>query len=303
MIDHKIINTPPRLDCVIIWGHGAKHVDNILDEIRKNQYFEIINLVKKSGVNIKKLVNQIYSYDYAPLYHLKSKISYLKSTPPEVFFIFIKNLNPREDYFGEKKFRHKESVIVRDFKAKLREKFNPKDSYNKQSKEHIVHATDNETQTDLILKILDYKNGIMDLNNPKKILSSPYYIDEPSNFSIQLISLDQIYCSNAIKENNKIFNKKILIKDSVQYKSLENDKLYENYIHQFRGKFLKQDYKLEKFKKIRKDFNYLGDEYSNKFIIAQKTLEGSYIIIDGLHRASILLYNGEKHIKACVYDR
>lgn len=290
-----------RLDCIVIWGHGFEYIDKIIEEIRSIKYFQILNITKKVDVDMKSMIKQIYSNDYAPIYHLKSKLNYLQSVSSNIMFIIIKNDFPNEDYFGEGKFRHIESVTIRNFKNRIRKLFNPRDKNNNITHDHIIHITDNEHQTQSILKNLGYNGNIKNIFKPNGILKFPYYITEPNNFYIKLINVDELFCHNSYIENNRIILKKIKIKDSIQYRSLQNNNLYEKYIQQFRGIVLNQDYSLKKYLRLKENMSYLLNEYSKNFIIVKK-IDGQHIIIDGLHRASIFLHRGEKQIKSCVYE-
>jgi len=301
MIKSNSYNFNSRYDCVVVWGHGFSFLEEILNELRSVNSFKIIKIIKKTDINIKELVNNIYSYDYAPKYHLKSKIQYLKLTPPKVFFIFIKNNDPQEDFHGEKKFRHVESQTMRNFKNRIRQKFNPKNNEEIQSNDHIIHTTDSEAQTEYLLNLLGFKNGIQSLTNYDKILPTPHYLNEPTKFSIQLVALNNIYCNNVVLINNSAYIKKMPIYNSVQYKFFDDKKIYEKYLLDYRGTFLTQDYNLSRYSKLFQNLNYLNGEFKKNFITVQKNLKNELFILDGLHRASILLRRGEKKIKVCIY--
>jgi hypothetical protein len=60
MIKSNSYNLNSRYDCVVIWGHGFIFLEEILNELRLINSFKIIKIIKKTNVNIKKLVNKIY---------------------------------------------------------------------------------------------------------------------------------------------------------------------------------------------------------------------------------------------------
>ena len=109
-----MINKPnlirSRIDCILVWGHGLKHLEDIIFEIEKNKNFEVLKIIKHIPKSQKKLVKEVYSYDYAPFYHLKNKTKYLMKVDNVVCFIIVKNIIPNEDFYGEGAFRHVESV-------------------------------------------------------------------------------------------------------------------------------------------------------------------------------------------------
>jgi hypothetical protein len=290
-----------RFDCFVIWGHGLSYLDEIIDDIRSHDAFKIVQIQRHKVKNIKKLVHKIYSFDYAPLFHLKAKVKYLESTPPTVYFIFIKNQRPKEEFFGEGDFRHKECLKIKAFKNLIRGKFNPRTAAGNLTHDHAIHATDNESQTDSILKLLGFSDGVQYLKNNKKIIESPHYIDEPEQFTIKRLSYQDIYCSNAFEEEGKMVVKQVSIVQSVQYSAFESPQLYKDYIKKFKGTILKQDYDFNKYLSLKENFEYLSSDYSTDFVLVKKIKnKEKYLVIDGLHRATIHRYQGNQHLIACV---
>ena len=52
---------------------------------------------------------------------------------------------------------------------------------------------------------------------------------------------------------------------------------------------------LKKYKKLSYGFRYLEDNNETSFIIVKK-LNDKFIILDGLHRASLVKFNGQKKL-------
>ena len=288
-----------RFDCILIWGHGLIYFDDILNDIKANKNFEILKISRYKPKSIKSFVKEIYSHDYAPVWHLKSKTKYLLSTPREVCFVFVKNLNPNEDCFGNNNFRHKESLTLKYFKEELRDKYNSCED-NKRTHNHVIHATDTQLQTDKILKFIGYKQGINLFNKENKFLDLPHYIKEANHFKFEMVNVDELYCNIIVGKSWDSYNiKTMLIKESPQYKGIsENMILYENYIKKFLGGPLQENYNLERYKKLIEGFEYLKSPYENSFVVT-KNINDKYIILDGLHRASCHIYKGNKKIKIC----
>jgi len=187
-----------RIDAFIVWSHGFKYLNDILEIIRSNNFLEIVLIEKFVTKNMKQLVNNIYSHDYAPIIHLQSKIKYLKKLKPEIMLIFVKNNNPDIDFFGENSFRHLESKSINRIKKQIRNNFNPKNRDGHITHDHVIHATDNETQSNKLLNLIGYKNGVNEFNKINKIINTPYYITEPKKFSIIDISFKKLFCNNAV---------------------------------------------------------------------------------------------------------
>ena len=65
------------MDYFLIWGHGLQYSKEIIDYIRSIPEFEIQLIKKYRPRSISRLIKKIYSYDYAPYFHLKAKTKYL----------------------------------------------------------------------------------------------------------------------------------------------------------------------------------------------------------------------------------
>lgn len=291
----------PRYDCFVLWGHGQAYADNVLEEIRQSESFSVVHIERHRVKNIKRLVNRIYSFDYAPLFHLKSKIRYLRSTPPIVLFIFVYNPDPLEDMFGEGDFRHVESLRIKAFKDSLRARFNPMDEHGRMTHNHIIHATDNESQTDSILRLLGYRDGVRKFASKKKVFSSPHYIQEPDQLSVRVLPYEALICANAWSHSGKVSLKKVGVKESVQFKGLSDPEIYRQYVSEHRGTVLKQDYNVERYFRLKEDFSYLAEGHETDFVIVTNDSESDkYLILDGLHRAALHIFQGNEMIKVCV---
>ena len=89
---------------------------------------------------------------------------------------------------------------------------------------------------------------------------------------------------------NTILRSSIDIKESPQYKFLlgsENE--YKNYIEKYTGNKILVYHSRQKYKDLIKNFEYLGKENETSYVIVKK-VNDKYMIIDGLHRASLSIY-------------
>lgn len=292
--------TNSRVDCIIIWGHGMKFFEEILQEIEENNNFEILKIIKHIPKSQKHLVREVYSFDYAPFVHLKSKTKYLHQVKNEVCFIFVKNIVPKEDLYGKGRFRHIESVPLKHFKESLRDRFNPYEN-GVRSHNHVIHATDNQTQTHHLLKYLGYKEGIYTFLKDKEIFNIPEFISTKSTFSIVEIDYKDISCNIAVGESwNSYLLQEKEVKDSPHYQSLLNGgEIYNDYWKKFIGGSIKAYYSPIKFSTLKSGFNYLKAPYNKSYIIVQKH-NNKYLILDGLHRAAIHFHQGNSSIIACL---
>ncbi|MCU4165572.1 hypothetical protein [Carboxylicivirga caseinilyticus] len=289
-----------RYDYILIWGHGIKYRDDILSAIRDNENFDIVRIQDHIPRSIEYLVKKIYSYDYAPFEHLKQKTKYLKTTPNSVIFVFIKNNNPCIDYWGVEDFRHIESLTLKKFKDQLRDKFNPRIN-NIRTEDHVIHASDNELQTDYILKYLGINDGVDFFKRHNNFLDSPYFIPASDKVQIKKVDINNLYCNILEGSKDKPQLKTVQINDSPQYAGLSDMSVYSNYIKKYIGGPLKADYSIHKYIELSKQLNYLFPPFHNNYIIA-KIIHEKLVIIDGLHRAAILKYREQKNILIAIID-
>ena len=300
-IDPKSITV--RYDCILVWGHGLKYIESILNDFLLEKVFEVFCIKRHRPSNIKTFVKEMYSYDYAPFWHLKSKTKYLLKTPQEVCFIFFRNFNPCEDYLGEGAFRHKESTTLKDFKERLRDKYNPYEN-GVRTHHHVIHATDSQEQTEHILKYLGYKQGVRYFECENKFVDLPYYLKGYEKFAFKSVDVSDLYCNIIEGESWSNYSSKIAhITESPQYRGLAEEMgIYEKYISTYLGGPLKDNYNIERYKKVYEGFEYLKEPYHNSFVIVEQK-EGKYIILDGLHRASAHAYQGNKRIRICQISK
>jgi hypothetical protein len=297
-----IIREKPRFDTIIIWSHGLKHKKEIIDEIRRTEGFEIVRFVQYRPKSMKKFVRKVYSYDYAPLAHLKEKIAYLNSIEPIVLCIVVKNNRPKVDFYGEGKFRHSESVTLKNLKTQLRVKFNPYEN-GKMTHDHVIHATDNEEQSYHILNAVeDIDIRSLYIKNPFEI---PYFIGKVSKCEIKTIGFNNLYCGQAEGKTDSYTIKYVEVKNSIQFQALQCDesfKCYEQYIEAFNGTALKSDYNAKKFKQLSDSFKYLSGAHKSSYVVVRLDSLGRYIILDGLHRAALHHNNDNENIRVCIIE-
>jgi len=282
-----------RYDYFLIWGHGIPYKDEIIRIIRSKRFINILRVMNHRPKSIKKLVRAVYSYDYAPLQHLKEKTRYLLKTDPNVAFIFVHNQDVRESYFGQGAFRHIECERIKSIKEEIRNRFNPSKN-GKRTEDHVIHVSDNESQVHHILKYLGFKDGIgLFMNVPNPLLAAPYYLPKFEKFVIKRASSSNLYC-NILRGRKESFSLDIVkIENTPHFACLTGDiRAYEEYLAEFRGTLLTKDYSVEKFMKLSQDSFYLSELYSTSYILTREFRQDDYLILDGVHRAAVLKFKG-----------
>jgi hypothetical protein len=290
-----------RYDYFIIWGNGLKFRSEIIDMLRKKSDLAILKILNHKPKNIKKFVRVIYSYDYAPFQHLKGKTKYLMSSEPEIVLIFVKNSNVREIYAGDGQFRHLECEYIKRIKEELRDRFNERKD-DRRTENHVVHASDNESQTDYILKYLGFEEGVgLFKNVPNPLLSFPYHINRFHRFVLKYVNARQVYC-NILEGTNESFSTKLVpIEETPHYLCLTGDiTSYQDYLDTFGEVLLTDDYSVQKFVSLSKVFYYLKAPFSNSYVLTREFELDYYQVLDGVHRASILKHHGYNSFIAAV---
>lgn len=278
-----------RYDYFIIWGHGLKYKDVILDIIRNTENITIVRIVKQKPKSIRHLVKVVYSYDYAPLYHLKEKTRYLMTTAPDVLFVFLHNTDARQIYRGKGDFRHIECERIKRIKEEIRDKLNERKN-DRRTEDHVVHASDNESQVDYILKYLGFKDGIRRLKNVSNPnLSLPYYIHKFDKFAIQFVNLSQLRCNILMGTKESFWKEALEIEKTPHFLCLTgNAASYKEYLAEFMGGPLTCDYSVEKLMELSQNFTYLEPPYATSYILTKEFKPSQYLILDGVHRAAVL---------------
>jgi hypothetical protein len=294
----SFLTAKSRYDSVIIWGHGIQYCEEIIDMIRNVQGFEIARVVKYRPRSMKRFIRKVYSYDYAPIGHLKSKIKYLEKVDSNLLCIVINNSSPEIDILGEGSFRHEECLKLKQLKTKIRERFNPHLN-GEMTHNHVIHATDNEEQTHHILKAVGDKSVSNFYTN--NFFSVPFFLGQQEEYQIELVSFDDILCGQAEWDSLKFEIVYLPVKDSIQYLSIGSDgKLYKEYVKKYLGTALKSYYHVDKFLGLAQNFTYLSSGHEASYVVVRKSEEGKYIIQDGLHRAALHHAQGNNEIKVCV---
>lgn len=295
----------------IIWNHGLKYIEQILDIIREHSKIKIQRIVKRKIDNLNNFINHIYKLDKASYSHIHDKSQYLKKLGNEIYIIFVKDINTEYKYKNE----HKYSYNITYLKWYIRLLFNPKTIEQEiniteeliingiQSAKnwpsflthhHIIHSSDIEEETQLVK---DYFN----LNKMSFNLSGNNYFGVEK--TIKEVNTSDIVC-NIINDDCKTIKEWINVVDTPHYKYLLGNykTQYNKYILNNLGKIITCDNMSGSYDKLIENFDY-GKVIENEpsYIVCTYIDKiKKYQIIDGLHRICILINKGFKCIKIYV---
>lgn len=287
-----LYNRTWRFDYFLIWGNGLEYTHNILDLIRTDSNFKILSIYKFDiKEDMQSFIRKVYSSDTVPFEHLITKSKYLLNTSPHVVLILVKNLNPQECYFGDGEFKHIQCNNVKELKEKIRNKYNNKID-GKRTEEHVIHASDYESQVDHILNLfnLEKKEFYVSSSNPI-VKASPFLYD--FDYESIRVKLSDLYISN--------IHETVKLEDSNQYKYVIGNKdNYKQYWDENYGKVLIEDHSFESFDKLIQCYQY---SEKDEDLIVVDNITGKYIILDGVHRAAILKSKGHEYIRCALIKR
>ena len=226
-----------RIDNFIIWGHGIKHIREIMCILRDN--FEIIAIDRVGVKDMAKFVDDIYACDTYPLEHLKAKTRYLMNVPWQVISVTVHNHNVQEREAGSGKFKGVQCDHVVRVKNEIRERFNPSPHH------HVIHGTDYESQTDHVLKVMGITGKARVIDGVFDTLAS--------------VKIDRLIVRTP---------EAVRIVDSPHYKYLiGNVEAYENYFFPQMGRRFRQDHFPEAFDLLVKNYDVLPPPLVNRFIV------------------------------------
>ncbi|WP_129126151.1 hypothetical protein [Geomonas oryzae] len=288
-----------RFDYMLVWGHGVEHMEAIAAMIREHPAFKIVKVLHHVPESVDLLVHAVYSFDYAPIEHLKDKTEYLRATPRESYLVFLENRDPDEDYFGEGSFRHLESRTMKALKERIRDRFNPYRN-GKRTDEHVIHASDNQLQTDHILRYLGYP-GVELFADRNVVLSAPYHLGEITDYCIRELHISALRCRMVTGERHHPEATVVAVEDTPHYRALCGDgEAYRLYLRTFLGTALTDDHTLEGLLRLAASFDYLAPPFDNAYVIVREEEPGIFAVLDGAHRVAILKHRGVTSLAAAV---
>ncbi|MBI5388565.1 MAG: FkbM family methyltransferase [Verrucomicrobia bacterium] len=293
----KLQSLRERMDYFLIWGHGLAHAEDILKLIRRRRDLEIISIHRKHVGEMAGFVQDIYACDTVPYEHLRDKTRYLLSTPQEVLFILVRNLNSQERIYGDGPFRHIQCALIKDLKEEVRNAFNPR-SEGRRTEHHVIHASDYESQVRHVLKVL----GLPDLahyqRQPSAEVNAPYHLDSLEGGQVRTLevaSLDAHILGRGL----------VPIDDTPHFAYVRGNKTaYSAYYQAHSGELLTDDHAETAFDELIQHLDYgrRGRNGRRDLIVVRRGEQGRYVILDGVHRAAVLRHRGLAWAEAVVAD-
>ena len=287
-----------RMDYFLIWGHGILYTSQILDILRNYEAIEIITIIRKKVDDMAQFVQDIYACDTVPFHHLLAKTRYLLTANPEIIFVLVKNKNAHEKYFGEGPFRHIQCQHIKNIKEEIRNKFNPRIG-DKRTEDHVVHASDYESQVEYVLKLLGLNSLEYYSTERNPSLCVPYHLGKIDHYDVKEVKIDSL-CASIVGRGL------VSISDTPHYSYVAGKMAdYILYHQKYFGIELTDDHFPDAFDKMINNFSYndIAESGKQNLIIAKIISNGRYQILDGVHRAAILTYRGISSVKIAIVSQ
>jgi hypothetical protein len=205
----------------------------------------------------------------------------------------VENSSPEETYYGEGPFRHLQCEKVKRIKEEVRNEFNPRFA-GVRTENHVIHGSDGETQTELVMRMIGLKEGIsLFERNRHWPFRVPYFLEGLSRITYQPIPTKEILVSEYGKADP------VPVDRTVHCRFVKGDRTpYLEYYWRFRFKFLLDDHGEFSFDRLIKS---LGEGAECEPVLVAKRPEG-FIVLDGAHRAAIQAAKGSAKVFAGVCE-
>jgi hypothetical protein len=289
----------------IIWNNGFKYLKEILSIIRDHPSLKITRIFKKV-IQLNNFIKHIYKLDKSSYQHIEAKSKYLNSIKPEIFIIFVKDLNTI--YKTKPNSNQAYSYNERFIKWHIRLLYNPRTDNRKSlditndlidkvsiqqnwpdyiTHNHVIHSSDIEEETKLIIDYFGLEEDVFDLTGNK------YF-----NYKKEIKEIN----TNKLLVNTT-YGDDLDVKTTPHYKYLLGDiEQYDEYILETLGIIITFDNLSGAYDKLIKKFDYgkiIQDE-PNYIICRYNEKLKKYTVLDGVHRLSILVFNKVNPIKIYV---
>jgi hypothetical protein len=297
-----------QIDCCIIWHPGLKHASEILDKFFLRPGIEILYIYRLRSFKLRKFLHAAYSQDWLPAAHVSAKTIYLRTHPRDALVIFYMSLRPNLIKSVSYNSPFLECQDNRVFKEQIRELYNPRDAFGRVSLNHVIHITDNQHQSESIFSFIHPDQTISSIvPSDYCVHSVPRGLHTSSKARLELIPINQFVCQTLRGSMWSSYLHLSQIESSPHFKSVSNGDvpLYKQYVESHLGVGLRGYYSWTKYQSLISLFDISSGHYPKALhpVIVHGTKSGKYLIVDGLHRASLSLVNSIDYVPALVMER
>ncbi len=295
----NVVNVLPslfRYMCVVVWAHGLRYVDEIIAKLEDDPDWTILMARMVRGFSPETFILKVYGCDTYPLEHLYDKIRYLKLLPGNALFIFVKCHNTDGRVMGSGAFRAWQADKMVTFKRYFREKYNPRNPDGSTGHDHVIHGTDNESQTDYMLKLLGYADGIR-IFEREVPFAMPHHIQWTGKYRLTSLPLASLRANILFRDEGHVVSRFVRLEETPQYLGVTVPDIYKKYLEEFQYTYLCDHYSHRKYSALQ-----LVDivRLLRKNPVLVRRSGDNYALLDGVHRASVALAKGVQTIPAVI---
>ena len=276
-----------RYDIMIIWGHGERHLNKIMVELRAA--FEIV-MIYKHRIDFPELfIDEVYACDSYPLSHLQAKTKYLITVPPVAYLILVINHCVNEEMVGKDPYRKVQCQYLQTVKNKIRAKYNPPTGRH----DHVIHGTDYESQVHHILEVFNQHPLKRYTQQPHPNIPYPWHLPIVDSYYARerKISYLRIHVyGQGLRE----------IQESPHYQYLiGNKRPYLTYHARYVGDVLREDHFPERYDDLIEQWNTTY-EVGKKLEYDPILINNHGQILDGAHRVALMRFFNQTTISTLV---
>lgn len=287
----------------VVWPNGFQYVSEILDTLAEANTFKILRLIKRPSTNITQIINSVYKNDQVEALHIRGKVNYLKNQKGYVLYILCEETAPHLILTGRNKniIESQNVAIVKNY---IREKFNLRDRNGLITHNHVIHSTDSE---DDALRLWSTIEPLYVDNFPFAKLGS-WGVDKNSvgrgqetlrsQLTSTIVSVDALLASMPRKNGQPL--ETMSLTQTPHFKFLDGDaRAYTDFIDEHRGLAHKSFYSPKRFEGLLQSAQA---DFTKIKPIMVRQIGQQFVILDGLHRASIVKFLGYDSIRTQVYN-
>ncbi len=282
----------------VITPSGRKHTEDILAMLKGESEISVHHTRHYKRIKAGRVIALLLDSDLS----IQNKKKMLRELVPGSLIVIVCCSNRKDDYFGEGANRHKENLKIKELKHRIRDRYDSLLS-SKQKGKHVVYASDNELQADYLLKYMGYPQGINKFM-PKPGISFPSIGNGIRKFTIKKMKMDDITARFFHKKGRgKTKMMETPIAETPHFHALKKGiQHYADYINKLKYKVVTYNTDPNRFAALSTDLKYLSPPHDSNYIMVRHR-DGKYILLNGHHRASILLSRGVKEITVAItYD-
>ena len=290
-----------ELVAFVIWPNAGLALEPI--KYYLFNHFDVFRIISVPSSSLRRVLSTAYPFNILQSRHIYMKTRYLRnhSLNNEITILIARTPHLKSSLVNSSiKSHYLENTYVKHHKNIIRDLYNTKFTSGENTHDHVIHATDNEDDVLDILKQFDwlffYKlissrkcpNDIYNLLSLEDGADTLNLSTQTTRLEVDPDTLSTFKCRIFEGPRHNPFNKLTNIRRTPHYRFLlgYTDE-YNQYIMRYLGTGLKSLYSVDKYTTLINTY----DAIKSAPILIKSS--NHVCIVDGLHRASISLFNSQ----------